>query len=444
MSYLEPMTLPLKQVKFRNWALVVVLGLLLASSSNINWGAEHWRTVLQVDARGYYAYLPALLLEADPNFGSFEKNELELTKDPKMVYDYRHLHNERYINKYYIGTAIMELPFFTIAHIYAVLNGTGTEGWSKPYIVSVNLSAIALVMLGLWAMARILESYGVSDLNVAFTLVSFAFGTNLFYYTVVAPGMSHAYSFGLCTAYLLHLRHLALQPSPRSWIASCVLLGAIILVRPVNGVILLAMPIFLNDHLRIQGLTKMLKNAPMKAVIGVLAFSIVVSIQLIYYKVATGDWVVYSYGEEGFNWAQPHWWDILWSYRKGLFVYTPLTLLAFVGSPFLYRVSRRSLIAWSAFFVILTYLLSSWWNWWYGGSFGARVYVEFLSLFALPFGLALENLKGTLKRTFLVTAALLVVFCQIQTYQARYYRIHWSDMDKERYWDEFLRIDRLP
>lgn len=438
------MALALSKVKYRYGAQVVVLALFLACSSNINWGAEHWRTVLQVDARGYYAYLPSLLLEADPNFGSFEEKELELTKDPKMVYEYRHLHDGRFINKYYIGTALMELPFFLLAHVYAMGTDAQADGWSKPYVVAVNLSAIAFVMLGLWCIARLLNSYGVGDQTAGLTAICFAFGTNLFYYTVVAPGMSHAYSFGLCSAFLLNARYLAQQPTPRSWLASCVLLGAIILVRPVNGIVVMALPIFLNDAVRLQALTKVLKDAPVKALGGILAFFAVISLQLIYYKVATGDWMVYSYGEEGFNWTDPHWWDMLWSYRKGLFVYTPITLLAFIGLPSFWRVSRSSAIAWLTFFVLLTYVLSSWWNWWYGGSFGARVYVEFLALFALPFGLAMEHLKGGLKRSFLVTAAILVVLCQIQTYQARYYRIHWSDMDKERYWDEFLRLDRLP
>jgi hypothetical protein len=38
---------------------------------------------------------------------------------------------------------------------------------------------------------------------------------------------------------------------------------------------------------------------------------------------------------------------------------------------------------------------------------------------------------------------LLMFVCQIQTYQYRYGEIHWSEMTKDRYWNVFLRIDRL-
>ena len=101
-------------------------------------------------------------------------------------------------------------------------------------------------------------------------------------------------------------------------------------------------------------------------------------------------------------------------------------------------------MAWSFFFLVLTYVLSSWGNWWYGGSFGSRVHVEFLALFAFLFALAAQHLVGVFARAFFTSAVALVILCQIQTYQARYYQIHWSDMDRERYWDVFLRVDELP
>jgi len=136
--------------------------------------------------------------------------------------------------------------------------------------------------------------------------------------------------------------------------------------------------------------------------------------------------------------------DILFSYRKGLFVYTPLLLFSLVGWPYLWRLSKTAAWAWSAFFILLTYVLSSWWNWWYGGSFGARPYVEYLGLFMLLFALALDRLMKSWRSVLLITAMLVVVLCQVQTYQMRYYQIHWENMDKAKYWEVFLRVDKLP
>ena len=93
---------------------------------------------------------------------------------------------------------------------------------------------------------------------------------------------------------------------------------------------------------------------------------------------------------------------------------------------------------------VLVYVLSSWWNWWYGGSFSARPFVEYLPFFTIPMGLALQYLPKFLHRGYVTILLLTVVLCQVQVYQARYYRIHYENMDRARYWEEFLRVDKLP
>jgi hypothetical protein len=82
--------------------------------------------------------------------------------------------------------------------------------------------------------------------------------------------------------------------------------------------------------------------------------------------------------------------------------------------------------------------------WYYGGSFSGRVFVEYLPLFAILLALTFKTIQQPLlKKAFTTLIFLLVVLCQIQTYQYRYYQIHWCDMNKEKYWDVFLRIDKI-
>ncbi|MBL7938072.1 MAG: hypothetical protein JNL43_01825 [Flavobacteriales bacterium] len=417
---------------------------LVVCSSNINWGKDHWRTVIQADAKGYYAYLPALFIYHDANLGFFDGIEKGTYYDPNRFYDYRFGYKGKVVDKYFLGTAVAQLPFFLAAHGYAAVTGGLTDGYSKPYVVGVNLAAVAWVLFGLWCMARLLSTYEVPDGWIAFTLVVFMFGTNLFYYAIVAPGMSHAYSFGLCTAFLLLGRRTMTAPSTGRILALGALLGLIILIRPVNALLLLALPILLDDRPSWPDIKKAFTRYwTIVCASGLLAMA-VAALQLLYYRIATGDWIVYSYGEEGFHWSDPHVLDILFSYRKGLFLYTPVLLLGLVGLPFLWRRSTFGGGSWLVFLLLLTYVLSSWWNWWYGGSFGSRVYVEYLALFALPAALALQHLAPRWKRMLMTCMVLCIVLCQIQTYQMRYYQIHWEDMDKARYWDVFLRLDRIP
>ena len=85
----------------------------------------------------------------------------------------------------------------------------------------------------------------------------------------------------------------------------------------------------------------------------------------------------------------------------------------------------------------LVFILSSWWSWWYGGSFGSRVLVEYLPVFGLLLALLLNRYKRFFLKIILV---MLIAFCQFQTYQYRYYLIHWEDMTREKYFNVFLKL----
>ena len=91
----------------------------------------------------------------------------------------------------------------------------------------------------------------------------------------------------------------------------------------------------------------------------------------------------------------------------------------------------------------ITFTISSWANWWYGGSFSSRPYVEYLPIFGLGLGVLLEQTTCRWRAGILTGLVVLGLVCQIQIYQYRYYQIHYSEMTKERYWDVFLRLDQL-
>ena len=165
---------------------------------------------------------------------------------------------------------------------------------------------------------------------------------------------------------------------------------------------------------------------------------------MIYYKLATGNLFIYSYLGEGFNFLNPHIFEILFSFKKGLFLYTPLYLLAFTGCIYLWKSKRFMFWSWLVFFFLITYVFSSWSNWWYGGSFSSRVYVEFVPMFMMLLAFALQHSKNKVRQKLLLGAVfILIVVCQIQTFQYRYNQIHWSDMDRTKYFEVFMRIDKL-
>ncbi|HMT28437.1 MAG TPA: hypothetical protein PKD91_04075, partial [Bacteroidia bacterium] len=263
-------------------------------------------------------------------------------------------------------------------------------------------------------------------------------------YTVVEAGMSHIYSFGCVTMFLYFVKSYFQKKQNHQIFISAILFGIIILLRPVNGLIILTLPFLAGSIKSLQDGMLHLFSKPKILVFSSILTLLILSIQPVLYKIAVGSFFVYSYEYEKFNFTDPHFIDILFSYKKGLFLYTPVLLLSLTGGIYLFKRNRFEFYSLFLFLIILTYVLSSWWNWWYGGSFSSRVFMEFIPLFALLLGITLSSLtKGILKSAYITMIFICVVMCQIQTYQYRYYQIHWENMTKEKYWEVFLRIDKL-
>lgn len=424
--------------------LLIVGVIVISVSSNIHWGQDHWKNILEADAKGYYAYLPATFIYHDLNFGFFDKIEKETYYNSNLFYDYRSFAHGKIINKYYCGTAICQLPFFGIAHILSPYMGFEQDGYSKLYLVMVNVAAIFYLLLGLYFTDKVLQKRQILANTRAIVLYAFALGTNLFYYTIGECGMSHVYSFALVSLFV-HLLQGYFEDG--KWLklnAALALAGLIVLVRPVNGLVVLS-AIFIagNGDVLKKRFLNALKHIG-SIVPGLVLGMLFPMLQLIIYKVSTGHFVVYSYLNEGFNFTQPHILDFLISYKKGMFVYTPMLFISLAGC---YTLFKKSLFeGWSfvLFLLAVVYVLSSWWNWWYGGSFSSRVMIDYYIFFMIALASFIQKVTTKLTRRLLIGLVIAtILFTQIQTYQYRYYKIHWEEQTKDRYWSEFMRIDKL-
>lgn len=416
--------------------------LLIASvwfSVNTKWSGQFWKYTVTSDGKGYYAYLPAAFIYGDFNYGFFDSIEAKYY-DAHTKYDFRNYYEGKAIDKYFCGTALMQSPFFLGGHLAAKISGAETDGYSRPYMIAVCLGAIFWLGAGLFALRKYLLLHGASEEQAAFVIAIIYIGTNLFYYTVTEPMMSHVYSFALVSFFLLWGKRW-IEGNDRAGIITAFLLGMIILVRPVNAMaacwLFFEAGSFRNLYRRkISFLQK-----PSGAIAALLLLLLPLSLQPVVYKLQTGHFFIDAYGEEGFRFTHPELINFLFSYKKGLFLYLPLTLVAVFGIYPAWKKDRsRGLIA-AGFFLLVVYVLSSWWMWYYGGSFGTRVIVEYLPVFALLLLFLLRHPKSPAMQTGLICLLLVItVFCQLQTWQYRYEIIHWSDMTQEKYWDVFLQF----
>ena len=317
---------------------------------------------------------------------------------------------------------------------YPAINNYGFNG------ISIEVKFFIAVFF----LMKALRTYNIRKINIIYIIWAFVFGTHLFFYSIIEFSMSHIYSLAFISIFIYYSRQYFRLLSAKSLLIMSISLGMVCLIRPVNMVIILALPFLASSFKDFRKAIFYLFRKPVLLISAAVVFLIFPLMQLIIYKIQSGDFFVYSYVHEGFNFLKPKIFSILFSYKKGLFVYTPLTLLSLVGFVPLFRRSRYEFYCLLFFLFTLTWVLSSWWMWYYGGSFSSRVYVEFLPFFAILLATALQSIrKKSLKRGFLTLIIAISLFCQVQTYQYRYYQIHWSEMSKEKYWDVFLRIDRL-
>jgi hypothetical protein len=433
------------QLKFLNKHIIALIAVVLIfCTSNINWGGDKYKNIILSDGKGYYAYLPAVFIYHDLNLGFYDSIEKNYYYK-NTYYDYRADDIQGHIiDKYYCGTAVLMLPFFLQAHALSHVLGLPADGYSKLYPIFINIAAIFYLIVGLFFLKRLLNFYTTNTSIVTFVLAAFAFGTNLFFYAITEPAMSHVYSFFSITAALYYFKRLTINFNSKHLYLFALFFGLTILIRPVNGLVLFALPFMCNKPRQLSDMITLLFKNIYQTILSVFIVFIIISIQLILYKLQTGKFFVDAYRYEHFNWLKPEFINILFSYKKGLFVYTPLIFLSLAGLIFLFKQNRYQLYTFTGFFILLTYVLSCWWCWFYGGSFGLRAYIEFYTLFAILMTMALANITNKLfKKLYYSLIVSTIIICLIQTYQYRYYQIHWAEMTKEKYWGVFLRVDKL-
>jgi hypothetical protein len=219
------------------------------------------------------------------------------------------------------------------------------------------------------------------------------------------------------------------------------ILGLLFLVRPTN--ILFGMVCFLFNVVSWKSFKKRLlwslENTKLLTLTIFVALSIC-SIQFIYWKWSTGNWIFNSYIGERFYFDRPRVLNFLFSYRKGWLVYSPIFVLSFLGLYKMYKNKNEWGLPIFITLISTIYLFSSWWCWWFGGGFGMRPMIDYYPLLIIPVGELLKQKLTHLKNGVLTFIMVGISFNLFQTLQRRRLIIHWDSMSKESYWAFFTTI----
>ncbi len=382
--------------RFVYWFAVGLL--VLAQFQDHRWKTQE---VFDWDAGGYFSYLPATFLYHDSGRVDSLAHLVQLHLPPGHAphgqldaLGIRRLPNGRFLTKYSLGMAVGELPWFGGAHLFAHLHGDALNGFSRPYQQAVMLAGLAYACLGLWVLRQLLRRY-YPDEVVAWTLAGIALATNFFVYATYEAAAAHAVLF-LWQASLLTCTA-AWYATPRwRWAAGIGLFwGLAVLVRPTEALYALVplawglhQPAAWRLRLALWGRHWRQLVLATGVAVGVL------SLQLIFWRVVAGHWVMDGYVTEHFDFAHPHVLEGLFSFRKGWLLYSPLLVMVLLfGLPRLARFVPMAVpVIWLLLPAVL-YLTFSWEQWWYGGGFGARPLISLYPLLALPLGAWLASAR---------------------------------------------------
>lgn len=361
--------------------LLLPLCLFLTFNKHSKDKANSYHGVIWSDAAGYYVYNPMWFIYG--NNASAFPDSIETQTGNGFSFD---LQTNKVITKYPSGVAILQAPFFLTAHLLAEPLDYKADGFSRIYSFGLFFAGIVYCCLGLFFLSNYLARYFASTIAIIAPLL-FLVGTNLFYYSVDAPGMSHVYSFFLFSLIIYLSPIITSRPDFKYYLLFFVCLVLVVLTRPTNILIGL-FPLFfhLNNKAEIVQRVKFILQQKMAILLSIFVALIFAVPQLLYWKTTMGKFIAYSYGNEGFDFlTNPKLLEVWFAANNGLFTYSPLVLLSIIGIVLLIKDKRLSGYFFAGLFLLISYIFASWWCWWFGCSFGARSFVEYYAVLIIPF-----------------------------------------------------------
>lgn len=407
------------------------------------------------DAKAYYAYLPAIFIYQDSQYEFIDDYEQKYYANNQKKDFLNTTKNGKKVNKTFPGAAILYLPFFLIAHALSLLFGIETDGYSIIYQYLFDFGYWLYLLLGTIYYTKVFRLLKFKNKHIYFSLFILLVGTNMLFYTVVDQSVTHIFNFAMINALIYHLlKHKSTQnnnpvckkPLCDLWknnkhlyfsISLLVLIG---ITRPTNIIILLLIPIFINQKEFYSHLIKrifMFKNILILSTITL----IIGCIPFLLWRWQTGNWIVYSYGNEGFDFLNPEIANFLFSYMKGWFTYTPIALIIIIiGLIYLGAKNWAKITLILFFYTISVYVFSSWWCWYYGAGMGQRVMIDHYILLGFLMLFAFQKMTAILQKITVIIFILLIGLNVVQAYQIKKGIYPMGSPTKNIYWDNFLNL----
>ncbi|MCX6258688.1 MAG: glycosyltransferase family 39 protein [Bacteroidia bacterium] len=397
------------------------------------------------DTFGYYLYLPATFIHHDPMLNNIEwvnkiNSKYELTGTLYMISS-----NDKGEPMYFflMGMALFYLPFFITGHCISYLSGYPADGFSLPYQYSLGIGMIIYTILGLIFLRKILRHY-FGEITTATVLLLIVCGTNYIHHLTVKNTEPVNVLFMLvCIVVWCSVKWCESYKNRYIYfigIASVLM----ILIKPSEFIVLL-IPVLWGissyESLKVKISHFFSNYGSVLLTLGICA--LLVLPQVYYWHHKTGRWIFDSYKNPGvgLDWRSPHIADVLFSYRKGWLIYTPIMIFALAGFYSLFRHNRQIFLAIAFYFVVEFYLVASWTEWWYGAGFSNRPLIIVYPVLAVCMAYLLEDIRKSKIYLQVITGLVILWFIflnQFQWWQLKNYILDPYRTTKAYYWATFL------
>jgi len=413
--------------------LAFAIGLLLVvfirfsyhkNNENNGYNATTW------DALGYYIYLPSIFIYNDVSelkwFNSLDAN---YNLSGGTFYQATEIEEGKHVFKYLGGVAILQAPFFFIGHLYAQLSDYPPDGFSAPYQYAIIWGAIFWFLMGLWVLIKVLRCF-FTDSVTAIVILLLVGASNLIQYVSIDGAMSHAFLFPMYSLLLWYTIKWHEKYQSKYVFFIGLIIGLSTISRPTE-LIMIFIPLLWGIHSKkdfIQKICFLFKDekqilyAVFGGLIGILP-------QLIYWKVASGDWI-YNVGSKWY-FLNP-WWRVLFGFEKGWFIYTPVAVFTVLG--FFYMRGKTFQKAILFFSLLNIWIIISWSDWQYGASYSTRALTHSYPVFALPLAAFVTKIIHTRFRfLWMFLGAYLIATNLFQIWQYNAGVLHYRDMNRKYY-----------
>lgn len=349
------------------------------------------------DPLGYYVYAHSAVQDHDLDL----RNQYEYfrSKGSSLNFSFNRLNPRtgRADNQYTVGFPLLTIPVLLVARPWYPNNGRLDDfPWFADQLI-FSLTSLLIGILGMWLTWRFVSFYYPKEESLLATLL-FWIGSPVLYYLVREPFLSHLASI-FAVSLLLYFWKVPFKNENLRFLCLGLTAALLTMVRQ-QDVVAVAIPLG----------SLLLERPPARTWIHRLSafiggFVAIFWIQMAVWHYLRGTYLAYSYTGFPFLYlTNPRILSTLFSSNHGLLSWHPIIVLCLIGVCLLR--DKRLAVLLMLYFLAELYIVSSWWNWWKGFSFGNRAFLGLTPVFVL--GLA-SLLRQVQQRRLLLSIC--VCFC---------------------------------